>query len=237
MYIGSQALFRDKTSLVVEYGDVQALETFESLIQEAVIVSGRKALITTLASKEMFEPLVTLQMQESPMSSVTCVRFRKVLDLPNNIWLKPALTELQVERARQQSFAAKKPPKQRAELALKTKLRVEGLTQVEHMSVCKELMQKVCQAAALPLTQTDKEVIGPNEWAIDYRADGSFAQQMTVQLCSDDALKALYMNIHGCGVRVGGRNLAVEVRSGHVAAEAAGMRATDFVPSGGGQCL
>ena len=237
VYIGTQELFQDKTSLVIEYGDVQALEAFESLIQEAVIVSKRKALINTLAPKELFEPLLTLQMSQSPLTSVTCIRFRRALNLPNNIWLKPALTDLQMERARQQSIAANKPPKERAALALKTKLKIEGLTQVEHISVCREIMHKVCQSCLLSLTESNQDVIGPNEWAIDYRADGSFAQQVTVQLCSDDALKSLIMNIHGCGVRVGGRNLAIEVRSGHVAAECAGMLAANLVPSGGGPCL
>ena len=202
-----------------------------------MIVSGRKALITTLAPKNLFEPLMTSQMQASPLTSVSCIRFRKALNLPNNIWLKPALTDMQVERARQQSLSAMKPPKERAESALKTRLKVEGLTQIEHGPVCQEIMQKVCQATSLSLTQSDKERLGPNEWAIDYRTDGSFAQQLTVQLCSDDALRSLIMKVHGCGVRVGGRNMAIEICSGHAAAECAAMCAANFVPSGGGPCL
>ena len=61
--------------------------------------------------------------------------------------------------------------------------------------------------------------------------------QIGWELCSDEALKALLMHIQGCGINIGGRNLAVEVRSGHVAAECAGMRACNFVPGGGGPCL
>ena len=237
VHIGSQGLFHENSCLIVEYGDVQALEPLAHLTQETVIVSKRKALITTLAPKELFEPVLTHHMQTSPLHSVSCIRFRKSLNLSNNVWMKPALTGLQVDKARQQAIAAKKAPKESAALALKARLCVEGLTHVEHVSVCQELMKKVNEVTSLPLTQASGDTIAANEWAINYKLDGSFAQQINIQLCSEEALKMLLMHVQGCGIRIGGRNLSVEVRSGHAAADFAGMSACNLVTGDGGPCL
>ena len=52
--IGSSVLPRDSSSLVVEFGDIDALD--EVCIQESheiLVISGRKALITTLQSKQI----------------------------------------------------------------------------------------------------------------------------------------------------------------------------------------
>jgi hypothetical protein len=241
VHVGSQDPFGDETSLIFEFGDCQALEAYKDHIHESIIVSKKKAIVTMLAPKDLIEPILTLQMKEAPLEGVSCIRFRKALNLPNNIWLKPVMTDLQVDRARQQASVAKKLLKDQVAASLLTRLRVEGLPQVEHIAICWELMQKVCEAAVLPLTPSSGGTLGLNEWAIDYRADGTFAQQVSVQLASEAALKALIMNVHGCGVRVAGRNLAVEVRAIHVKAEYAGMSACSIVssvrPPGGGPFL
>ena len=67
--------------------------------------------------------------------------------------------------------------------------------------------------------------------------------QIIMQLSSVEALKSIIVHTNGSGVRVGGRNLTVEVRSIHPEASAAGSAAENLVHEGagsdpgGGQCL
>ena len=233
VHVGSHFLFTDETSFVIEFGEVCSLVAYMDLIQESVLVSRKKALITTMHPKNSFEPILTSQMRAEPLSAVSCIRFRKALDVPNSVWIKPALTDDQVAKARQQASIQKKTPKDKLSATLLTHLRIEGLPHVGHISVCQELMQKVCIAASLSLVQASQANPDPNEWAISYRGDGSFAQQIAVQLTSEDSLRALIMSVHGSGVRVAGRNLAVEVRSAHPDASCAGLSAGNLVHCAG----
>jgi len=75
--------------------------------------------------------------------------------------------------------------------------------------------------------------------AIKYRQDGSFAQQMVVQLVSADAPRNVIMHTSVSGVRVGGESIAVEVGSVHPNFAPAGSSALNLAidPPGGRQCL
>ena len=92
-------------------------------------------------------------------------------------------------------------------------------------------MAKLCETTSLPLAVSAQNVPGPNEWVIGRKVDGAFNQQIVVQLSSADALKSLIMNIHGCGIKVGGRNLVVEVRSLHPDASSAALSANNLIVS------
>ena len=133
---------------------------------------------------------------------------------------------------------AAKPAGEQEHAALHTHLRIEGLTQVDHMKVCEELITKVSEVIGLQLTRATGARLDDSEWAICYRSDGTFSQQVSVQLPSVKALQDLIMHVHGSGVRVAGRNLSVEVRSIHpIAAQGCGAGNLVLDAGGGGQCL
>jgi hypothetical protein len=225
--------------MLVEFGDVCSLDEFKDFFQEVVVVSKQKAIITTMAPKDVLEPILTAQNKANPLTGLTCFKFRKALGLPSIVWLKPSLTEEYVDRARKQAANDKKAPKDKELASLLTHLRVEGLPQVGHEVVCCELMQSVCAAAGLNFVRSLTDTLSPNQWAICYRGDGTFAQQIVVQTAAVEDVKALLMKVHGSGVKVAGRNLAIEVRASHPTAEKAGMCAANIIasPSGVGQCL
>ena len=79
---------------------------------------------------------MTQQSIDSPLMAVSCIRFRRALNLPNNVWLKPARTYEQIAKAKQQALLATRPALEQAQAALQMQLRVEGLPEVEHVSVC-----------------------------------------------------------------------------------------------------
>ena len=104
-------------------------------------------------------------------------------------------------------------------------------------------MKKVSEVSSTPLSFSGIAIPGVNEWSICYKADGSFAQQLVVQLASIEAVKSLIVHTNGSGIRVGGRNLTVEIRSIHPDACTAGFSAENFIDNNaaggdpGGQCL
>ena len=100
-------------------------------------------------------------------------------------------------------------------------------------------MTKIGEATQL---QFSKATHGPPkdlEWEVDYRAGGEFAEQIKVQLLDEEALKTVIMHVNGSGVRVNGKNLALEVRSIHPGFSPAGTAAKNIVlpPPAGGPCL
>ena len=99
-------------------------------------------------------------------------------------------------------------------------------------------MRKVCEVTELSLVRSPQANPQINEWAICYRGDGSFSQQIVIQLPSEGALKNVIMHVNGSGVIVGGRSLSIEVSCIHPAACDAGMSAGNFVLGReGGHCL
>ena len=131
--------------MIVECGDVQATDVYRHLIQEAVVVSKKKLIMTTLHPKMSWEPIMIQQMCDSPLSAVTSIRMRKALNLLANVWLKPSLTDAQKGKAKQRAALANRPAHVQAQAALQMQLRVEGPAQIELVTVCQELMAKVCE--------------------------------------------------------------------------------------------
>jgi len=223
---------------------VQGLLDVKDLLQEAVLISKSRALITTLGPKHVWELRITSLMQAAPNVAISCIKFRKALGLRSPIWLKPILLEDQIRSTRQQQqHLLQIPVAERSKAALQTQLRVEGLPQIQHESICRELMQKISEVSQIPFAQATSYPPSSGEWAPRYHPDGTFAQQITVQLMSEDALKSIIRHVNGSGIRVGGKNLVVEVRSAHPSGQAPGQAAQNFCSSNGGspnrgvQCL
>ena len=244
-FVGSQSLFEDKTSYVVECGDVLCLLKCMNMIQEVVVVSKKRAVISTGFPKHMWEEAITQQNVESPMAAVSVIRFRKSLQLQSHVWLKPLLLQDAMQTARQRCNLASRASREQETASLHAQLRIEGLPHVEHESMCGALMDKVMQVTKINLCKAPSSVPGVGQWAISYRSGGEFAQQIAVQLDSKEALKQLIMHVHGSGVRVNDRNLVVEVKSIHPELTRAVVTAQNFVtpvsssgpPTGGGTCL
>ena len=241
--IGSQLLFQDNTSFVVDFGEVHALHECRDLIQEAVLVSRKRAIITTLFPKQMWEPIITQQMLTMPLGAISCIRFRKALNLPSSVWLKPMLTGDQIQTARQRCVLAKQTVAEQNARSLQAHLRIEGLPHIQHESICLELMQKIAEISDVVLSRAATHTPQSGEWAPCYRSDGSFSQQIVIQLHSAAALGNIIMHVNGSGVKVAGKNLVVEVRSIHPNFSAAGLTALNFVldaatsPTQGTPCL
>ena len=228
--IGSQALVADSTSLVVDCGDIQILHQCLWLMQEVIIISKRRAIMTTLQPKHVWEEVVTKQAADSPQEAITSIKFRDALKIADGAtWLKPLLPHDEVHRLRQQATLAKRPAAAATFASLSAQLRIEGLPHVGHELICDELIEKVNVSTQLKLVKSSTAVPGTNEWCICYRAGGEFAQQIAVQLESETALRTLFAKIHGCGICINGRNLMTEVRSIHPQAAPAGLGASNLV--------
>ena len=176
---------------------------------------------------------------ESPLGSISCIRFRAALNLPNSNWIKPLVLQEDMQKQKQQAVLSKKPEKEQLEACLSTILRVEGMPHVQHEETCDIIMSRISDVTKLPFVQASSRTLGNLEWEIDYRSGGEFAQQIRVQLPNDDALSTLIMHVHGSGVRINEHNLALEVRSIHPKFSHAGALAKNIVPPplGGGPCL
>ena len=227
--IGSQDLFSDSTSVVVECGDVHILHETQHLWQEVLVVSRKKAIITTMHPKHILEEVATAQAQDSPTRSITCMRFRQSLQLPNNIWLKPAILPEHMQRARQQVALSTRSAQEQLTSSLQAHIKIEGLPQVEHMSICKALIQQISNVTHLGLRQAVGGTPGQGEWAPNYNISGEFTQRITLQMSTLAELQQLYMHIHGCGVRINNHNLIVEVSSLHPSHGPRGTGARNFV--------
>ena len=238
VFVGSHLLYKDETSFVLDFGDVLGLEACRDLIQEIVLISKKRAIVTTYAPKLLWEPILTTQAKHSPLAAITSIRFRKMLRLPNNVWMKPALTADQVSKFRQQAALATKPTMEQERAALQMQLRIEGLPQVGHEAVCADIMSKVSEVTKLPLAQSGTHTPSPGQWAPCYRGDGSFAQQIVLQLPSKEALQQVIVCVHGSGIKISGYDLSIEARSAHASVSAAGRAACNTLwPSVGGPCL
>ena len=243
VFVGSHTLFHEPSSFVLDFGDANDLGRYSDLFQEVLLVSKRRAVFTTMHPKDMWEPILTEHMLEDPGKAVVSIKYRKVLDLPNSVWCKPLVIEQQVAKRKAQQHLASRIPSERPLISLSAHLRVTGLPHVCHDAICNELMLKVSETTQVPLTKCNSDFPAPGEWTICYRPDGTFAQEVLVQLPSDDALTSLLMHVNGSGIRVGGRNLSIEVRSPHPGCGPAGALAKNMLvhglrgTDGGGQCL
>jgi hypothetical protein len=232
IFVGSSFLFTDETSFLVEFGEVSTLDRYRDLCQEILVVSNKKAVITTIHPKEVWEPRLTSDMIAFPLSAISSIRFRNALGLQNNLWVKPAITNTQLEAGRQQALLCKKSVDEQSRQIKQVQLKVEGLPQVRHDQLCTELMDKVSEVSGIRLAKSSSPAPGVHEWVPCYRGDGSFSQQMTLHLQNEDEIASLIQAVHGSGVRVGGINMSVEIRTLKATDASAGMLARNFVTPG-----
>jgi len=238
VFVGSSTLYKDETAFIVECGDISCMELFQDLCQEIVIISNRKVLVTSLYPKEVWEPRVTQCMVGSPLSAIGSIKFRSSLGLKNNLWLKPAVTDTQINADRQKVLIARKPAAEREKVSMQVQLKIEGLPHVRHEEVCNTLMGNIGEVTKIPLNRGGGLVPGPSEWIPSYRNDGSFAQQILVQLPTEQAVLHLIQCVHGRGIKINGVCLSVDVKRIGVADASQGVHAQNFIcEPGGGQCL
>ena len=244
--IGSQALINDPMSYIIECGDVRVLYSCKWLMQECLIISSKKAIMSTLQPKHVWENVVTKLAQESPLTSISAIKFRKQLSLPTSVlWIKPLLLQDEMQKMKQQESLKSKSETIQNAAALHTTLRVEGMPHVQHESICEELVHQVSQITSIPLNKSGSIIPGVHEWAICYKNGGEFSQKIAIQLSSEAELQSMIAHVQGCGIRVGGMNLVVEVKSIHPQFHCAGTSAKNFITPpqslvnlfGGGQCL
>ena len=131
----------------------------------------------------------------------------------SQLWVKPQLLDDTMQENKQKAINAKKPASEQERVLLHANIRVLGLPQVEHVGTCEGIMAKVAEATKLPLTKTTNVIPGTNEWAICFKANGEFAQRISIQVESEAALRSLIAHVHGSGIRINGHDLVVEVRS------------------------
>ena len=214
--IGSQSLLNDTTSYVVDCGDINILSTCHWLLQEVLVISKRRVIMTSLHPKHTWEQVITQQAHETPSSAITSIKFRKRLGMPASlVWLKPLILQEDLQRSRQQAGIAMKSKDEQTRVSRHAHIRIEGLPHVEHDVVCVELMTKVAEILQIPLGRAATTTPGSNEWSICYTADGEFAQKIAIQFDQDESIQKLVAHVHGCGVKVGGKNLVTEVKSLH----------------------
>ena len=195
----------------------------------------------------MWQTLLTAQMKENSQKAISAIRFRHAVNVKNPIWVKPALLDEQIQKDRGRKAISKQSPCEQAKEVLYTTIKVEGLPAVDHVTTCQALMQKITEATQIAFTNKTEGPPKDNEWVIEYRRDGSFAQRISTQLPDENSLTTLIRLTHGSGVKVGGRNLSVEICSLHPQVTTAGVAAGNLVhaagPTGavqvldGGQCL
>lgn len=75
--IGSQSLFAEPATMIVDFGHPRAMVASRHLIEEAIFVSLRMALVTSPKRTEEWCQLITLQLHATPMDAITTVHFRK----------------------------------------------------------------------------------------------------------------------------------------------------------------
>ena len=239
--VGSSVLVGDCSALVVEFGDVSVIDsTCNKAIQEILVISNRKALMTTLQAKQVWEGLLTQQMESRPLDAITVIRMRQSLGLKNSVWVKPLMVEDQVRSKKKQGALARLPSDEQIQAALQAELRIEGMPNTSHMQACEELINKVTEVTGVQLTKATSDKPGVGEWFPCYKNGGDFAQRIAVQLPSSEALKNVIQKINGSGIRVGGFDLGVEVLSMHPGFSAASTEGSNYVfphVGPGGTCL
>ena len=131
----------------------------------------------------------------------------------------------QIQKDRGRKAIARQSACEQAEEVLHTTIKVEGLPMVDHVTTCRALMDRIAEVTQIPFTYKVEGPLHDNEWIIEYKRDGSFAQRISTQLPDEQTLATLIMLTHGSGVRVGGRNLSVEICSLHPRVTTAGVAA------------
>ena len=151
----------------------------------------------------------------------------------------------EMQKAKQQTSLKNRNETEQERASLHTILRIEGMPLVQHESVCDELIGKVSLATGILLNKSTSSIPGTHEWAICYRGGVEFSQKIAIQLANEKELHSMIAHIQGCGIKVGGLNLLVEVKSIHPQFHPAGTSSRNFVTPptalvnhfGGGTCL
>ncbi len=217
--VGLQAGFKDKTFLLAEFTEPEALLSFSSLYAEVLFLSGRAALIRTEASAGRWEEAMTTRMRLAPSSCVTKVKWRPS-HMGGRVWAQPSATSRQIQTVRAQAGARLRghsPGSSARDLISEVSL--QGCLGPEPAMLLRNLMHNIATRAQLQLAEVDPDDDpSAGQWKMCIEAStGKPDGRILVGLQSSGRARELERSFHQAPVRVGDEMIQVHVTNHMVA--------------------
>jgi len=208
--IGPEALFGNPHALIMDLGDIRCLQDCHNMLNEIVMVSPTRAIISTQHTAGEWEQILTAQFHQDPKAGIKGIRYRQG-SFGGKAFAKPGVLAVQADNARTRQRLERAPREVRERELLSSSLYIAGLPSTQRADVVQKIICKVGDIIDISATPCDGEILSPGEWKMgeDSRDGGEIHFQLKDQ---GEYLKLLSC-LHGAGVEVNGHHLSIEVRS------------------------
>jgi len=208
--IGPESLFGNPHALIMDLGDTRCLQDCSNMINEIVMVSPTRAIITTQHTAGEWEQILTAQFHQDPKTGIKGIKYR-LGPFGGRPFAKPGVLAAQADNARARQRLERAPREVRERELLSSSLYIAGLPHTQRATIVQRIISKVGGIIDISGTPSDGEILAPGEWKMggDSRDGGEIHLQLKDQ---GDYLKLLSC-LHGAGIEVNGHHLSIEVRS------------------------
>ena len=209
--LGNRDLTGDPTAMVVEMGAPSAVEELHYLMDEVVLVSRRRAVMTTSRAAQDWVRCVTAQAGSDPTNAIEKIRYRSARN-GGRPWIQPSVLEGEVRAGRTRAAAAKAPPRQAREMTKRATISVQGLIASNPNRLLALIMDKVVQVTKVQW-EMKGETKQPNEFDPKKDIDGNWTGRIDVQADMDITIQTMLDELDGVGVTAEGLDYVMNVES------------------------
>ena len=97
--IGAQRFYTDKMAMLVDFGQLSSLLDHLPMLEEAVIISPKRALIITNASQQAWKDIITTQTQTNVKAAIETFKSRRNFN-GGQTWARAELLDCNIRKAR-----------------------------------------------------------------------------------------------------------------------------------------
>lgn len=208
--IGQEQLLRTKGARILELTSITAFETFEKLVEEAVVISPTELLIHTAESQQDWEAEMTRALQDDPGVAAIQVRWRRSFQ-SGRPWARPRVLSEVVHAVTRR---AKKPPDRANEEDNCGQVRIQGPLGSQPAALMTKVMQLIGEKAGVQWSpQKSERQLEVNQWRMQFDTAGRPTGAVDFKLASLTDVALLQNAVNDDIVQVNGTMMAIQIRS------------------------
>jgi len=211
-FVGASTLFTEPSSLIADFGGIEALLDVKDRLESVVFISATKALVILQGSQASWEVALTEAATRDPISCITKIRWRNSRH-NGRTWAKPLALDIDLRSAR--SRARPQPLQPGAEdPRFACLLLLRGALGADPDGLLHALMSSLATNSSISLVQSHRlGSLGVHEWAEIRDGLQAWSGQVRIQLKDLSELESLSRIVHGCCLDSHGETRTLELHS------------------------
>ena len=210
--IGLRATYLDRSALLVEMTDWEALQSVEHLCEDILPISPKVALIHTGVLSSTWDNILTDTMKNNPSQCILRIKWRRSYH-GGRPWAQPAVTSAQMQAVKTHANIKRQGRALGSGKDLESTISIPKSLGPAPVALVEELMKNIGIEFGAVLNQKQEDAtLEPGDWCmLKHPGTQDPTGRMRIRLSNSDDVKKLEDMFHAQPVEVGGEFCALQV--------------------------